>query len=118
MDKNELLTVVKNWIELDDKIKSFQKQIRETEIYEKEARLETLVTTMRSNDIDCFELGQGNKLIYMKRKSKKPLSKRHLLASLAKFFDGNNIQAKELSKFIMDSREENVREDLRRKIPK
>ena len=29
MDKEELLRVVKNWITLDDQIKSLQKQIRE-----------------------------------------------------------------------------------------
>lgn len=56
--------------------------------------------------------------MYTRHKSKKALSKKHLLQSLATYFKGNTEQAKELSKFIMNSREVNIREDIRRKIPK
>tara|TARA_B100000242_G_C42781838_1_gene363883 strand:- start:152 stop:508 length:357 start_codon:yes stop_codon:yes gene_type:complete len=117
MDKDELLNVVKNWISLDDQIKELQKRIREMKSEKKQAT-ETLVETMKNNEIDCFELGAGNKLMYTKSKSKKPLSKKHLLESLSKYFQGNNEQAVQLSKFIMNSREETVRENIRRKIPK
>ena len=117
MDKDELLNVVKNWISLDDKIKELQKRIREMKSEKKQAT-ETLVETMKNNEIDCFELGAGNKLMYTKNKSKKPLSKKHLLDSLSKYFQGNKEQAAQLSKFIMNSREETIRENIRRKIPK
>lgn len=117
MDKEELLNVVKDWITLDDKIKQKQKEIREMKSVKKQAT-ETLVETMKNNEIDCFELGAGNKLIYTKNKSKKPLSKKHLLESLSRYFQGNTDQATQLSKFIMNSREETVRENIRRKIPK
>jgi TolA-binding protein len=117
MDKDELLNVVKNWISLDDQIKELQKRIREMKSEKKQAT-ETLVETMKNNEIDCFELGAGNKLMYTKNKSKKPLSKKHLLESLSKYFQGNNEQVAQLSKFIMNSREETVRENIRRKIPK
>lgn len=117
MNKEELLNVVKNWITLDDQIKDLQRRIREIKS-EKKSATETLVETMKNNEIDCFELGAGNKLIYTKNKSKKPLSKKHLLDSLSKYFNGNSTQAAELSKFIMNSREETIRENIRRKIPK
>lgn len=117
MDKDELLNVVKNWISLDDQIKELQKRIREMKSEKKQAT-ETLVETMKNNEIDCFELGAGNKLMYTKNKSKKPLSKKHLLESLSKYFQGNTEQAAQLSKFIMNSREETIRENIRRKIPK
>lgn len=117
MNKEQLLSVVKNWISLDDQIKDLQKRIREMKSEKKEAT-ETLVETMKNNEIDCFELGAGNKLMYTKNKSKKPLSKKHLLESLSKYFQGNTEQATELSKFIMNSREETVRENIRRKMPK
>jgi hypothetical protein len=117
MNKEELLNVVKDWISLDDQIKIKQKEIREMK-KEKKYATETLVETMKGNDIDCFELGAGNKLIYTKNKSKKPLSKKHLLDSLSRYFQGNSEQAAQLSKFIMNSREETVRENIRRKIPK
>ena len=117
MNKEQLLSVVKNWISLDDQIKDLQKRIREMKSEKKEAT-ETLVETMKNNEIDCFELGAGNKLMYTKNKSKKPLSKKHLLESLSKYFQGNTEEATELSKFIMNSREETVRENIRRKMPK
>lgn len=117
MDKDELLNVVKNWISLDDQIKNLQKRIREIKSEKKQAT-GTLVETMKNNEIDCFELGAGNKLMYTKNKSKKPLSKKHLLESLSKYFQGNTEQAAQLSKFIMNSREETIRENIRRKIPK
>ena len=117
MNKTDLLSTVKTWIELDDQIKTLQKNIRDKRVIKKEAT-EALVETMRQNDIDCFELGQGNKLIYTKRKSKKPLSKKHLLKALGTYFKGNELQAKEVSKYIMSTREDNIKEDLRRKIPK
>ena len=117
MDKEELLGVVRNWITLDDQIKQLQKRIREIKAEKKHAT-EALVDTMKNNEIDCFELGAGNKLIYTKNKSKKPLSKKHLLEYLSKYFQGNTEQAAELSKFIMSSREETVRENIRRKLPK
>lgn len=117
MNKGELLSVVKTWISLDDEIKGFQKLAREKKKEKKEAT-KLLIETMRENEIDCFDLGKGNKLIYSKRKGKKALSKKHLLDSLSKYFQGNNQQANELSKFIMDSREDSIKEDLRRKIPK
>ena len=117
MNKEQLLSVVKNWISLDDQIKDLQKRIREMKSEKKEAT-ETLVETMKNNEIDCFELGAGHKLMYTTNKSKKPLSKKHLLESLSKYFQGNTEQATELSKFIMNSREETVRENIRRKMPK
>jgi len=85
---------------------------------EKKQATETLVETMKNNEIDCFELSAGNKLMYTKNKSKKPLSKKHLLESLSKYFQGNTEQASQLSTFIMNSREETFRENIRRKIPK
>ena len=117
MNKDEGLGVVKQWITLDDEKNQLQKLIREKKSIKKQAT-ESLVTTMKSNEIDCFELGQGSSLVYTRHKSKKALSKKHLLQSLATYFKGNTEQAKELSKFIMNSREVNIREDIRRKIPK
>ena len=88
MNKDEVLGVVKQWITLDDEIKQLQKMIREKKNIKKQAT-EALVTT-----------------------------KKHLLQSLATYFKGNDNQAKELSKFIMNTREENITENIRRKVPK
>jgi len=115
--KEELVKHIRNWIQIDNDIASLQKQakvLRE----EKKNLTSSLVDVMKSNEIDCFEIGHGSSLVYTKHKSKKALSKKHLLNSLATYFKGNTNQAKELSKFIMNSREENITENIRRKVPK
>jgi hypothetical protein len=117
MDKEQLLETVKMWIDLDDDIKGLQKQLRDKKNIKKQAT-SNLVETMKSHEIDCFEIGKGNKLIYSKKKTKKPLSKKHLLTALSTYFKGNPDQVKDLSKFIMNTREDNIKENIQRKIPK
>lgn len=117
MDKEKLLQNVKGWIDLDDEIKRLNRVVKEKRTQKKELT-ESLVTTMKSNEIDCFDLSGGNKLIYTKSKGKKALSKKHLLNALSKYFKGNGDDAKALSKFILDSREENIKENIRRKVVK
>ena len=73
-----------------------------------------LVETMRNNEIDCFDVQDG-KLIYTKKKVKAPLSKKHLLSSLSNYFKNNKDLINELSDFILNSREEKIKENIRRK---
>ena len=84
----------------------------------KKALTDTLVTTMKGNDIDCFDLSGGNKLIYTQSKGKKALSKKHLLASLSDFFKGDAQEAAALSEYILSTREDNIKENIRRKAAK
>ena len=115
VDKAELLQSVKTWIHIDDDIKDLQCAIREKR-KEKRNLTSSLVDIMKINDIDCFELGQGNKLLYTKHKTKKPLSKKHLLVCLTNYFSGNSAEAQNLGTYILDSRQVNIKENIRRKI--
>ena len=112
-DKNELVNNVKNWINIDNDIKELQKVIKEKR---KEKKLYTgkLVDIMKSNDIDCFDMKSG-KLIYSRRTVKAPLSKKHLFSSLSQYFKNNKDIIEELGQFILDSRAEKVRENIKRK---
>ena len=112
-DKNELVNNVKNWINIDNDIKELQKVIKEKR---KEKKLYTgkLVEIMKSNDIDCFDMKSG-KLIYSRRTVKAPLSKKHLFSSLSQYFKNNKDIIDELGQFILDSRAEKVRENIKRK---
>jgi len=118
MNKEELVSNIKNWITLDEEIKTMQRQIKEKR-KEKKENTETLVRIMRDNEIDCFDLdSNGGKLIYTKKKNKKSLSKKHLLKCLSQYFKEDSIQAKEVSNFILNNREEKIKENIRRKIKK
>jgi len=112
-DKQQLINNVKSWIQLDTEIKELQKLIKEKR-KEKKNYTESLVSIMRNNEIDCFDIKDG-KLIYTKKKVKAPLSKKHLLLSLSNYFKDNKDLITELSEFILDSREEKIKENIRRK---
>ena len=71
MNKEELVSNIKQWITLDEEIKNLERQIKEKR-NEKKENTETLVRIMRDNEIDCFDLdSNGGKLIYTKQKIKK-----------------------------------------------
>ena len=63
-------------------------------------------------------LRDDGKLIYTKTKVKAPLNKTTLAASLIKYFKDDDEQAKELAQFLLESREEKVKESIRRKVQK
>jgi len=118
MDKEELIKNIKEWIHLDEEIKDLQRQIKDKR-NEKKANTETLVKIMRENEIDCFDLdSNGGKLIYTKQKIKKSLSKKHLMKCLTQYFKEDSVQAKEISTFILNNREEKIKENIRRKTKK
>ena len=71
-----------------------------------------------SSEIDCFDLAGGNKLIYQKKKTKKILSKKHLLDSLKKYLQNDDKKAEDISEYNLNTREETINENITRKNPK
>tara|TARA_B100000925_G_scaffold290133_1_gene274624 strand:+ start:816 stop:1184 length:369 start_codon:yes stop_codon:yes gene_type:complete len=111
-----LLENVKSWLTIDNEIRALQKEIKERRKMKKQLTTD-LMSTMKSNDIDALNVPDGE-LIYNKTKTKAPLSKKHLLASLGQYFKGDQRMIDELGKFIMESRAEKEKESIRRKIKK
>ena len=111
--KEQLVKNVKAWIQMDNEIKDFQKQIKERKDKKKEYT-ETLLHIMKDNEIDCFDIN-GGQLIYSKTKVKAPLNKNNLMAALLSFYNDDVGQAEKVSTFLMETREEKVRESIRRK---
>ena len=114
--QQELLENVKTWLNIDDQIRTLQKEIRDRRKLKKELT-ESLVGIMKNQDIDALNVPDGQ-LIYNKTKTKAPLSKKHLLVSLAQFFKNDQRMVEELSKYIMESRQEKEKENIKRKIKK
>ena len=111
--KEDLIRNVRGWIEIDNEIKAGQKRLKELR-QEKKQVTSVLVEVMKQNEIDCFDINDG-KLVYKQNKQKAPLSKKHLLQSLSKYFPGNNDQVENICSFIMNSREEKIKESIERK---
>jgi hypothetical protein len=116
MDKGQLLDYVRQWMKLDDEIKEYGKLMKNKR-QEKKDITALLLNTMKENEIDCFNLDGGNKLVYQKSKIKKCLSKKHLIDALSRYLKDTD-KAKELGEFILDSREEQLKENIKRKTSK
>ena len=114
--QQELLENVKTWLSIDDQIRALQKEIRDRRKLKKEVT-ESLVGIMKTQDIDALNVPDGQ-LIYNKTKTKAPLSKKHLLISLSQYFKNDQRLVEELSKYIMESRQEKEKENIKRKIKK
>ena len=82
--QQELLENVKTWLDIDNEIRTLQKEIRNRRKLKK-AITQNLVDIMKTQEIDALNVQDGQ-LIYNKTKTKAPLSKKHLLTSLTTFF--------------------------------
>lgn len=114
MEKEQLVNNIKEWMNIDNELKELQKASKERRERKKELT-KNLVNIMRDNDIDCFDVNDG-KIIYTKNKVKQTLSKKYLLSTLQNFYNNDPLQAKEITEFILNNREEIVKENIRRKI--
>ena len=70
---------------------------------------------MKEQEIDCFDINDGQ-ITYAKKNIKKPISKKLLLNLLSKYYNGDSTKANELNNYILENREESVKETILRKI--
>jgi len=115
-NKNQLIHTVKEWVRIDNEIRQLQKEIS-TRRQDKKIMNDQLMETMKSNDIDCFDLKDG-KICYTKKNVKKPINNKLLLNILTKYYSGDISQASEINNFINDNRTEVTKENITRKISK
>lgn len=115
-NKSQLIQIVKDWVRIDNEIRQLQKEIS-TRRQDKKRTNDLLMETMKSNEIDCFDLNDG-KICYTKRNVKKPINNKVLLDILTKYYNGDLSQASEINNFIKDNRTEVTKENITRKISK
>jgi hypothetical protein len=113
--KAQLVQYIKSWIEVDNETRKLQKDLK-TLRDNKKTLTDALVNVMKSNEIDVFDINDG-KLVYAKTKVKAPINKTTLFTALMQHYNDEDA-AKKLSEFILDSRQEKVKESIRRKIQK
>ena len=114
--KEHLVNNIKEWIKLDNEISDLKAQVKE-KTNKKKGLTENLVTVMKTNKIDCFDIN-GGALVYKSNKVKKPINAKTLLSALQSYYKTDTAVAEELTKQIMESREEQVKESIKRKIDK
>ena len=78
--KEQLVNNIKEWIKIDNEISQLKAEIKER-TNKKKTLTDNLVTVMKSNSIDCFDIN-GGALIYKKNKVKKPINGKTLFQLL------------------------------------
>ena len=114
--KEQLVSNIKDWIKMDTEIAELKAQIRER-TNKKKTLTENLVTVMKTNKIDCFDIN-GGALVYKTSKTKKPINGKSLLTALQNYYKTDPKIAEDITKHVLDSREEQVKETIKRKIDK
>jgi hypothetical protein len=72
---------------------------------------------MKNNAIDCFDIN-GGALVYKKSKVKKTINGKSLLSLLTNFYKNDSKIAEDITKYVLDNREEQIKETIKRKIDK
>jgi hypothetical protein len=112
--KEHLIKTIKEWVRLDNEIRNLQKEQIKRKTDKKNIST-TLMEMMKKNEIDCFDIKDGQ-ICYSKKNIKKPITKKVLMNVLSKYFKGDTLKASELNEFIIENREEVVKETIVRKI--
>jgi len=111
-DNDALKRQIREWIALDNDLRRIKKEVRQRTL-DKERMTAGLIDSMKRKNIDMVNLADGH-LRYESRKVKKPVTQKMLLNLLATYFDAE--EANKVNTFILDHREETVKETLIRKI--
>lgn len=112
--KEDLINLVKDWLEVDDKLKVAQQEIKGYRD-KKKVLTASLLSIMKNNEIDCLDMNSG-KIVYCKQKTKAPLNKKTLLDNLEKYFVNNlDVDVSDVSEFILNNRIEKISENIKRK---
>lgn len=115
-NKEQLVKNIKEWVKIDNEIRILQQQ-QAMRKKEKKSISDSLIEVMKKNEIDCFDINDGQ-IIYNKKNIKKPITKKMLLNVLSNFFENDTEKATELNNYILENREDVVRENIVRKLNK
>lgn len=112
--KELLVNNIKEWIKIDNEVSKLKAEIKD-KTNKKKILTENLVTVMKTHNIDVFDINGGT-LVYKKNKVKKPINGKSLLTALQNYYKTDPNIAEEITKHVMDSREEQIKETIKRKI--
>ena len=103
-------------VTIDNEITKLKSDVKEKTNRKKELT-ESLVSIMKSNSIDCFDIN-GGALVYKQKKTRKTISGKFLLSQLEEYYKEQPEIAKEITKKVLDNRIEVVKDEIKRKIDK
>lgn len=112
--KDQLIEKIKEWVKVDNEIRTLQKELNQRKTNKKKVSAE-LIDVMKQNEIEVFRINDGE-ITYNKRSVKKPITKTALMSILSTYYQGDAAKAAEVNNYILENREEVVKEKIVRKI--
>lgn len=112
--KEELIKTIREWVKIDNDIRTLQKE-QYNRKNDKKKLSSLLIEIMKKNEIDCFDINDGQ-IIYTKKNVKKPITKKMLLDLLGRYYKGDLLKANDINNFIINNRDEKIQEEIVRKI--
>jgi hypothetical protein len=100
--KEDLVILIKEWVNEDFAIKQLQQKIKEHRV-KKKLLTTKLVDIMKLNDIDCVNITEG-RILYTNNSVKSTITKKHLFESLNNYFKDDNTQVENIANHILESR--------------
>lgn len=114
--KEELIQTIKKWVKVDNEIRTLQSETNKRK-QEKKNISNDLINVMKKHEIDCFDITDGQ-INYVKHTVKKPITQKMLLNILSSYFSDDTLKAKEMNDFILNQREEVIKEKISRTFKK
>jgi len=112
--KEELVNTIQSYLKIENEMKVLQKELKERRLLRKNLS-DKLINIMKNNEIDCFDLSEG-KILYTQNKVKTPLTKKHIIECIHKYFDKiPSIDSNEVTNFILENRQEQIKENIKHK---
>ena len=112
-DRERLARLIGEWMALDAEIGAAQ--LRQSQLKKRKAALTAdLVAEMKARELTGVDTA-GGQIQYSRRSTRKPVSRKALAATLAAFYPRDPAQADALGEFIMDRREESVKDTITHK---
>jgi hypothetical protein len=111
--KEELVNIIKQWINNDNEVKKLQTQLRNKK-KENKILTDNLINVMKSNELGCIDINDG-KLVHKTSKTKKPINKQSLISILNTYFKDDS-KAAEISQYVFENRPQVFRDYIHRKI--
>lgn len=114
--KEQLVQSIREWVKIDNEMRALKLEMNSRKKI-KDTISANLVTVMKENQIDGFDINDG-RIEYTKRNIKKPINKKMLLNILSQYYEGDDVKANTVNNFILQNREEVSKEVIIRKVDK
>jgi len=115
-DKQTLIETVKKWVEIDNKLRQVTevaKKLRK----EKKEKNEQMIRIMKENEIDNFEIKDGQ-IQYKKENKREPLTQKRLISILMGHPQLAEEQVVKLNQYVFECRKVIEKETVVRKMTK